>query len=68
MPALFFILEILIKKWCTSPMALEELIVSSVLTSCSSFAGTVIFWVWFCPNHRCCQMRAIRSVVERPKE
>jgi hypothetical protein len=49
-------------------MALEELIVQAVITSGSSFAGTVVFWVWFCPNHRCCQMPAIRRAVERPKE
>ena len=55
-------------KWCTFPMALEDLVIQAVLTSGSSFAGTVVFWVWFCPNHRCCQMPAIRKAVERTKE
>ena len=68
MPAIFFILDFLIKNWCTFPMSLEDLLVSAVLTSGSSFAGTVVFWVWFCPNHRCCQMNAIRQAVERHKE
>ena len=68
MSVLFFILEPISDNWCTFPMALEDLVIQAVLTSGSSFAGTVVFWVWFCPNHRCCQMPAIRKVVERHKE
>jgi len=68
MPVIFITLGNLINKWCTSQMALEDLLVSAVLTSSSSFAGTVVFWIWFCPNHRCCQMHAIRQAVERHKE
>ena len=68
MSPLFLIHEFPIRVWCTFPMALEDLVIQAVLTSGSSFAGTVVFWVWFCPNHRCCQMPAIRKAVERTKE
>lgn len=68
MSTLFLILEFATEMWCTFPMALEDLVIQAVLTSGSSFAGTVVFWVWFCPNHRCCQMPAIRKAVERTKE
>ena len=68
MSVLFFILELISGKWCTFPMALEDLLIQAVLTSGSSFVGTVVFWAWFCPNHRCCQMAAVRRAVERHKE
>jgi hypothetical protein len=54
-----------IGKRCTSLMALEELLMSMVTTGGSSFAGAAIFWYWQCPNKRCCQMHAVRAVVER---
>lgn len=68
MSVLFFILEIISGNWCTSKMVLEDLIVSALLTSGSTFAGTAVFWLWFCPNHRCCQLPAIRKAIERDKE
>lgn len=68
MSVLFIMLEILLENRCTFPMALEELLISLAKTTGSSFLGTAIFWIWFCPNHRCCQLKAIRKVVERTKE
>ena len=68
MSVLFIMLKILLENRCTFPMALEELLISSAMTTGSSFLGTVIFWIWFCPNHRCCQLKAIRKVVERTEE
>jgi hypothetical protein len=68
MSPLFLIHEFPIKEWCTSLMSLEDLAIQSITTSASSFVGTVVFWVWFCPNHRCCRLPSIRNVLERTKE
>jgi len=61
-------IEILINKWCTFPMALEELLVSSLCTTGGSFFGAALFWYIQCPNKRCCQMTAVHKAIERDPE
>ena len=68
MPAIFFILDFLIKNWCTFPMSLEALAISLLESVGGSFLGAALFWLCFCPNHRCCQMRAIRKTIEKVQE
>lgn len=68
MSVIFITVENLINKWCTSLMALEELLIQVVTTGGSSFAGAAIFWYIQCPNKRCCQLSTVRKAVERPKE
>lgn len=68
MSQLFLIHEFQMETWCTSLMSLEDLAIQSITTSASSFVGTVVFWVWFCPNHRCCRLPSIRRTLERDKE
>jgi hypothetical protein len=61
-------LELLINKWCTSLMAFEEWLVSSVFTTGGSFFGAALFWYIQCPNKRCCRMQAVHTAVERTPE
>lgn len=68
MPAIFILYEILINKWCTFPMVLEELLLTAMTTGGSSFAGAALFWYWQCPNKRCCQMKTVHKAVERTPE
>jgi len=68
MPVIFIMLGILINKWCTFPMALEEWLVSSAFTTGGSFFGAALFWYIQCPNKRCCQMSAVHKAVERTPE
>jgi hypothetical protein len=49
-------------------MSLESLAIESGITFGSSFMGAAVFWLAFCPKHRCCQFKAIRAVVERTPE
>ena len=34
------------------------------LPGAGAFVGTVLGWMFVCPNRRCCQIAKIRSVVE----
>lgn len=68
MPAIFIMLEILINKWCTFPMPLEEILIPMLSSVGGSFAGAALFWKITCPNKGCCQMKAVHRAVERTPE
>ncbi len=40
-------------------------LISSITTCLSSFLGTAVFWVMFCPNRRCCRLNEIRDIIEK---
>jgi hypothetical protein len=65
---IFITLENLIRKWCTFQMALEDLLIQTVTAGGGSFVGAALYWHLQCPNHRCCQMSAVRAAVERTQE
>jgi len=34
----------------------------------SAFLGTWLAWYLWCPNRRCCQMKTVRGVLEKPRQ
>ena len=64
---MFMLLSTLLKKWCTSLMAFEDLLISGIQTVGGSFCGAALFWYIQCPNRRCCQLSAVRQAIEQPK-
>lgn len=58
---------LLFKKWCTSHMVFEQLVITSLQTVGGSFCGAALFWYIQCPNRRCCQLNTVRQAIEAPK-
>ena len=55
-------------KWCKRMLGLEDFVLSSLQTAGASFAGAALFWIYICPNRRCCQMSTVRAAVEHRRE
>jgi len=41
---------------------------SPAASGASAFLGTWLAWYLWCPNRRCCQMKTVRGVLEKPRQ